>query len=72
MSNTHHEHQLFLNTTRHGSVRASRYPNGYTPKIEYYQAQLSIAVDSLDVEQIKYFTTKLEWFIKRQAENKLY
>ena len=47
--------------------KANRYPNGYMPKIEYYQAQLSMAVDSLDLDQIKYFTTKLEWFMDRQA-----
>ncbi len=48
--------------------KANRYPNGYMPKIEYYQAQLSIAVDSMDLDQIKYFTTKLEWFMNRQAK----
>ena len=58
MSNPHHEYQQKLDKIR--------YPNGYLPKIEYYQAQLSIAVDSLDMNQIKYFTTKLEWFINRK------
>ena len=76
-TNPHYEHQKYLDKTRRGSVRAShynaeprsnRYPNGYMPKIEYYQAQLSIAVDSLDLDQIKYFTSKLEWFINRQAQ----
>ena len=47
--------------------KSNRYPNGYMPKIEYYQAQLSMAVDSLDLDQIKYFTTKLEWFMDSQA-----
>ena len=47
--------------------KSNRYPNGYMPKIQYYQAQLSMAVDSLDLDQIKYFTTKLEWFMDRQA-----
>ena len=47
--------------------RTNRYSNGYIPKIEYYQAQLSMAVDSMDLDQIKYFTTKLEWFMNRQA-----
>ena len=58
MSNPHYEYQQQLDKMR--------YPNGYLPKIEYYQAQLSMAVDSLDMDQIKYFTTKLEWFINRQ------
>ncbi len=48
--------------------KSKRYPNGYTPKIEYYQAQLSMAVDSKDLDQIKYFTKKLEWFMDRQAK----
>ena len=47
--------------------KSNRYPNGYMPKIEYYQDQRSMAVDSLDLDQIKYFTTKLEWFMDRQA-----
>ncbi len=48
--------------------KVDRYPNGYTPKIEYYQAQLSMAVDSKDLDQIKYFTKKLEWFMDRQVK----
>tara|TARA_B100000497_G_C7570111_1_gene343560 strand:+ start:94 stop:303 length:210 start_codon:yes stop_codon:yes gene_type:complete len=65
MSNPHHLHQVELDRIRKGSIKEVRYPNGYIPKIEYYQEQLSMAVNSLDVEQIKYFTNKLEWFINR-------
>ena len=65
MSNPHHRHQVELDRIRKGSINEVRYPNGYTPKIEYYQSQLSMAVDSLNIEQIKYHTTKLEWFINR-------
>ena len=47
--------------------KANRYPNGYMPKIENYQAQLSMEVDSKDLDNIKFFTKKLEWFMDRQA-----
>jgi len=46
----------------------NRYPEGFTPKIEYYQAMLSIAVDSLNIEKIKFYTTKLEYFMNRQKQ----
>ena len=48
--------------------RANRYPNGYLPKIEYYQAMLSNAVTDLDIKKIKFYTVKLEYFLDRQAE----
>jgi hypothetical protein len=43
-----------------------KYTQGYQPKIEYYQALLSIAVDQLKIEKIKFYTTKLEYFLARQ------
>ena len=46
--------------------KANRYPNGYMPKIEYYQAKLSIAVNTLSIKDIKFFTTKLEYFLTRE------
>ena len=46
----------------------NRYPEGFTPKNEYYQAMLSIAVDSLNIEKIKFYTTKLEYFMNRQKQ----
>ena len=45
---------------------ATRYPNGYQPKIEYYQAKLLIAVRELSIEDIKFYTTKLEYFTNRE------
>ena len=42
-----------------------KYPRDYQPKIEYYQALLSIAVDRLDLPKIKFYTTKLEYFMGR-------
>mgnify|MGYP000412537731 FL=1 len=49
-------------------MRESKYPNGYAPKIAYYQAALSNAVDRLDMEKIKFFTGKLEYFMTREAQ----
>ena len=46
----------------------NRYPEGYKLKIEYYQAALSNAVDRLDMEKIKFFTGKLEYFMTREAQ----
>ena len=45
---------------------ASRYPNGYQPKIEYYQAKIAIATSRLEVHNIKFFTGKLEYFMKQE------
>ena len=44
----------------------ARYPEGYQPKIEYYQAKLSIAVAKLSIGDIKFYTTKLEYFLERE------
>ena len=44
------------------------YPNGYMPKIAYYQAKLSIAVNKLSIKDIKFYTTKLEYFLGKQVE----
>ncbi len=41
------------------------YPNGYMPKIAYYQAKISMAVDALEIHNIKFYTTKLEYFVNR-------
>ncbi len=41
-------------------------PRNYQGKIEYYQAQLSLAVDALDLSKIKFLTTKLEYFMGRE------
>ena len=44
------------------------YPNGYMPKIAYYQAKLSIAINELSIKDIKFYTTKLEYFLGKQVE----
>ncbi len=49
-------------------MRESKYPNGYAPKIEYYQAKLSADVDNLNLESIKFYTKKLEYFMTRETQ----
>jgi len=48
--------------------RANRYPNGYLPKIEYYQAKIANATDRLEVDNIIFFAGKLRYFLDKQAE----
>lgn len=48
-------------------MNETRYPNGYQPKITYYQAVLSNAVDQLDLEKIKFYTGKLEYFMGKES-----
>ena len=38
----------------------------YSTKIEYYQAQLSNAVDDLNIDRINFFAGKLTYFVNRQ------
>ena len=49
-------------------MRESRYPNGYAPKIEYYQYKLNQAVQELNFESIAFYTKKLEYFAAREAQ----
>ncbi len=44
----------------------TRKSDNYAGKIEYYQAKLSMAVDALEIHNIKFYTTKLEYFVNRQ------
>ena len=44
----------------------TRKNDNYAGKIEFYQARLSNAVDNLNIENIKFYTTKLEYFVNRQ------
>jgi hypothetical protein len=46
----------------------NRYPDGYMPKIEYYQAMLSNAVKDLNMEKVKFYTGKLDYFVERQNQ----
>ena len=49
------------------NYRSDRYLTGYQPKIEYYQAKLALAVDALEIHNIKFSAGKLEYFLDRQA-----
>ena len=47
-------------------MKNSRYPNGYLPKIEYWQYKMNKAIDSLDQAGIEFASRKLDYFIGRQ------
>ena len=53
---------------RNYTPRANRYPFGYLPKIEYYQAKIAQATDRLEVDNIYFFAGKLKYFLDKQAE----
>ena len=40
--------------------------DNYAGKVEYYQAMLSNAVTDLNMDKIKFYTGKLEYFLGRQ------
>ena len=46
----------------------TRKSDNYAGKIEYYQAKLAMAVDALEIHNIKFYTTKLEYFVNRAIE----
>ena len=50
------------------NYKQSRYPDGYQPKIEYYQAKIAMATDRLEVDNIIFFAGKLKYFLNKQAE----
>ena len=50
------------------SPSANRYPNGYQPKIDYYQAKIADANDKLEVHNIIFYAGKLKYFLNKQAE----
>lgn len=47
-------------------AKVDKYPNGYQPKIEYYQAKLNGAIETLDMNKVEYFTKKLAYYVNRQ------
>ncbi len=44
----------------------SRYPNGYLPKIEYWQYKMNKAIESGDARGIAFASEKLVYFVGRQ------
>lgn len=48
--------------------RESRYPNGYIPKIEYWEYKMNKAIKNLDVRGIEFAAGKLAYFVERENE----
>ena len=46
----------------------SKYVNGYMEKIGYWQYKLNKAVEALDSEGVTFASSKIAYFVKRQAE----
>ena len=46
----------------------SKYVNGYMEKIGYWQYKLNKAVEALDANGVEYASSKIAYFVKRQAE----
>ena len=44
----------------------SKKNDNYQGKVNYYQAMLSNAVSDLNMDKIKFYTSKLEYFLGRQ------
>ena len=49
------------------SPKSSKYPNGYQPKIDYWQYKANTAINRLDIEGARFALDKLEYFVGRQA-----
>ena len=47
-------------------MKNSRYPNGYLPKIEYWQYKMNKAIDAGDARGIAYASDRLVYFVGRQ------
>jgi len=48
--------------------KKNKYPNGYQPKIEYWQYKVNKAIDAMDLSAAQYAFSKVEYFMNRQAE----
>jgi len=47
--------------------KSNKYPNGYQPKIDYWQYKANKAINRLDIEGARFALDKLEYFVGRQA-----
>ena len=47
-------------------MRKRNYPNGYMPKIEYWQGQYDAAKSTNDLAQMERCLDKLIYFVQRQ------
>ena len=44
----------------------NKYPNGYIPKIEYWQYKVNKAIQERDWAAVEYSMKKLSYFVSRQ------
>lgn len=49
-------------------MRQNRYPDGYQPKIGYWNYKLNKAIDNLDAEGIKFAAERLAYFVIRENQ----
>ena len=52
--------------TKYRLDRNERYPDGYMPKIEYWQYKMNKAIDAGDARGIAYASDRLVYFVGRQ------
>ena len=50
----------------HTHMKTSRYPNGYLPKIEYWQYKMNKAIEQGDARGIAFASDRLVYFVGRQ------
>jgi len=48
------------------TTTTSRYPNGYMPKIDYWQYKMNKAIEQGDARGIAYASDRLVYFVGRQ------
>ena len=53
---------------RNKRYRTNRYPDGYMPKIEYWQYKMNKAIGNLDQDAIEFAAQKLAYFVKRHKQ----
>ena len=49
-------------------MKDSRYPNGYTPKIEYWQHKMNQAIELRDAGGISYAVDRLVYFVSQHEK----
>ena len=49
-------------------MKHNRYPDGYQPKIEYWDYKLGKAIKNLDASGIKFAAERLAYFVVREQQ----
>ena len=49
-------------------MKQNRYPEGYQPKIDYYNYKLVRAIENMDAEAVQFYAGKLAYFVGRQKQ----